>query len=76
MLDDGLALLLDKNGNSLVGLLVEKSLLTIEQWLEQYFRKVVVPLYHLQAQYGIGLVAHGQNTLLKNRAKYSFRFNH
>ncbi len=56
---------LDKNGNSLVGLLVEKSLLTIEQWLEQYFRKVVVPLYHLQAQYGIGLVAHGQNTLLK-----------
>jgi len=58
---------LDKNGNSLIGLLIEKSLLSIEHWLEQYFRKVVIPLYHLQSQYGIGLVAHGQNTLLKTK---------
>ncbi len=55
----------DSNGNSLIGYLIDKSLLPIEQWLEQYFKKVVIPLYHLQSQYGIGLVAHGQNTLLK-----------
>ncbi|SFK42686.1 aerobactin synthase [Nitrosomonas aestuarii] len=55
----------DNNGNSLIGHLIDKSSLSIEQWLEQYFKKVVIPLYHLQSQYGIGLVAHGQNTLLK-----------
>ncbi len=56
---------LDDNGNSLVGLLIEKSRLSIDDWLTLYFQKVVIPLYHLQSQYGIGLVAHGQNTLLK-----------
>lgn len=56
---------LDSSGHSFVGLLIDKSTLSIEQWLEQYFSRVVVPLYHLQSRYGIGLVAHGQNTLLK-----------
>lgn len=56
---------LDKSGKSLIGFLIERSSLSIEGWLENYFRKVVIPLYHLQSQYGIGLVAHGQNTILK-----------
>lgn len=56
---------LDQNCKSLIGLLIEKSKLSVEQWLKQYFSKVVLPLYHLQSRYGIGLVAHGQNTLLK-----------
>ncbi|SER77310.1 aerobactin synthase [Nitrosomonas sp. Nm51] len=56
---------LDGDGHSLIGTLIEKSKLSIEQWLAHYFNKVVIPLYHLQSQYGIGLVAHGQNTLLK-----------
>jgi aerobactin synthase len=56
---------LDENGKSLIGFLIEKSSLSIEEWLEKYFKKIVIPLYHLQSQYGIGLVAHGQNTILK-----------
>ncbi|ABA58282.1 Siderophore synthetase component, IucA/IucC [Nitrosococcus oceani ATCC 19707] len=56
---------LDGNKKSLIGCLIENSSLTIDEWLEEYFKKVVIPLYHLQSHYGIGLVAHGQNTILK-----------
>lgn len=56
---------LDENGQSFIGHLIEQSLLSIEAWLEEYFKKIIIPLYHLQSQYGIGLVAHGQNTILK-----------
>ncbi|ADJ28226.1 IucA/IucC family protein [Nitrosococcus watsonii] len=56
---------LDERKKSLIGCLIESSSLTMEEWLEAYFKSVVIPIYHLQSQYGIGLVAHGQNTLLK-----------
>jgi aerobactin synthase len=56
---------LDEDGKSLIGFMIDKSYLSIEEWLEKYFKKIVIPLYHLQSQYGIGLVAHGQNTILK-----------
>lgn len=55
----------DQNGNSLIGAYIKKSGLNIEQWLELYFEKVVLPLYHLQLKCGIGLVAHGQNIVLR-----------
>jgi aerobactin synthase len=55
----------DPEGNSLLGCYVKASGLTMSQWLRRYFEVVVVPLYHLQLKYGIGLVSHGQNIVLK-----------
>ncbi|MDD0851761.1 IucA/IucC family protein [Halobacteriovorax sp. GB3] len=52
----------DQSGKSFLNHLIETSSLNIDQWLTQYFNHIVIPLYHLQAKYGIGLVAHGQNT--------------
>ncbi len=51
----------DIKGNALVTEYIQASGLTPEAWLTQLFTKVVVPLYHLMAKYGVGLVAHGQN---------------
>jgi aerobactin synthase len=45
-------------------LFIGKSGLTTEAWLQSYFETVVLPLYHLQLKYGIGLVSHGQNIIL------------
>lgn len=55
----------DKQGHSLLSQLIKKSGLTEREWLIKYFQIVVIPLYHLQAKYGVGLVAHGQNIVLK-----------
>lgn len=55
----------DAEGQSLLGAYVKSSGLSMDQWLRQYFEVVVVPLYHLQLKYGIGLVSHGQNIVLK-----------
>src|SRR5690606_17228107 len=37
------------------------------EWLKHYTTTVIVPLYHLQLKYGIGVVAHGQNIVVKTR---------
>lgn len=55
----------DLEGNSLIGAYIKKSGLTKQEWLKAYFSVVVIPLYHLQLAYGLGLVAHGQNIILK-----------
>ncbi len=55
----------DDKKNSLIGEYIKRSGLTQEQWLKQYFKTVVIPLYHIQIQYGVGMVAHGQNIILK-----------
>ena len=55
----------DLNGASLIGAYIKKSGMTQSEWLKDYFTVVVIPLYHLQLKYGIGLVAHGQNIILK-----------
>jgi aerobactin synthase len=71
MQDNEMALLtgalthVDYHGKSLIGALIAQSGLSTEAWLSQYFRHIVIPLYHLQALYGIGLVAHGQNIVLR-----------
>lgn len=57
----------DLEGNSLVGAYIKKSGLSKQEWLKQYFTVVILPLYHLQLQYGLGLVSHGQNIILKMR---------
>lgn len=55
----------DINGNSLIGEIIKASKLSISEWMTKYFQEVVIPLYHLQLEYGVGLVAHGQNIILK-----------
>lgn len=55
----------DKLGDSMIGCYIRNSGLSIEQWLRRYFQVVVVPLYHLQLKHGIGIVAHGQNIVLR-----------
>ena len=51
----------DARGGSLIAELIRRSTLSPEQWLTRLFDRVTVPLYHLLCQYGVGLVAHGQN---------------
>ncbi len=55
----------DENGKSLIGEYIQLSGLTAKEWLAKYFQVVVLPLYHLQIKYGVGMVAHGQNIVLK-----------
>lgn len=55
----------DAEGRSLLGAYIRRSGLSADAWLKAYFEKVVLPLYHLQLRYGIGLVAHGQNVVLR-----------
>nr|BDT29056.1 siderophore biosynthesis protein IucC [Bacteriovorax sp. HI3] len=55
----------DLEKKSLIGAYIEKSKLTKEEWLREYFKFVIIPLYHLQVKYGLGLVSHGQNIILK-----------
>ncbi len=55
----------DNKGRSLIGTFIKNSGLSKQKWLQKYFEVVVVPLYHLQLKYGLGLVSHGQNIVLK-----------
>ncbi len=58
------ALLIENSHGILIKELINKSGLGVQKWLMKYFDAVVLPLYHLQVKYGVGLVAHGQNTIL------------
>jgi aerobactin synthase len=57
----------DSNRNTLIGEYIKRSGITTEEWLRRYFEVVIIPLYHLQLVYGVGMVAHGQNIILKLR---------
>ena len=63
----GALFFIDKNQKSLLGEFIKLSGLNPMDWLARYFRVVVVVLYHLQIKYGLGLVSHGQNIVLKLR---------
>lgn len=54
----------DAHGRALIAEYIQASGLSAEDWLDRLFNVVVVPLYHLMAKYGIGLVSHGQNISL------------
>lgn len=55
----------DAEGKTLIDAFVAKSNKTISEWLTLYARHVIIPLYHLQLAYGVGLVAHGQNVVVR-----------
>ncbi len=54
----------DLEGRSVIGALIKASGLSVHEWVRLYSRHVILPLYHLQLRYGIGLVSHGQNIVL------------
>lgn len=63
----GNLLFVDNSGNSLISALIKKSGTDTSNWLSLYFKNVVIPLYHLQVKYGISLVSHGQNIILRTK---------
>ncbi|HEX8701042.1 MAG TPA: IucA/IucC family siderophore biosynthesis protein [Myxococcaceae bacterium] len=54
----------DNQGTAFVAELVRASGLSAEQWLQQLFDTLLVPLMHVLYRYGITFNPHGQNTLL------------
>lgn len=57
----------DDRGRPLAAELIARSGLDAETWLTRLFDLTAVPLYHLQARYGLGFIAHGQNLMLRLR---------
>ncbi|RAS15756.1 siderophore synthetase component [Microvirgula sp. AG722] len=57
----------DDSGHSLAAELIHMSGTGATRWLTFLFDRAVVPLYHLQARYGLGFIAHGQNLMLRFR---------
>ncbi len=68
----GNLLFVDNSGKSLIAELIRKSGNDISTWLSHYFKNVVIPLYHLQVKYGISLVSHGQNIILRTKNSLPF----
>ena len=54
----------DLSGVACIEALINLSNRTPQEWLKAMFSHVVVPIYHLMAKYGVGIVAHGQNVTL------------
>lgn len=55
----------DDRGQLLSAVMIQRSGLSGEAWLTRLFDAAVIPLYHLQARYGLGFIAHGQNLMLR-----------
>ena len=68
----GNLLFVDDQGASLIASLIERSGKDTKTWLSQYFKSVVIPLYHLQSKYGFSLVSHGQNIILRTKDSLPF----
>lgn len=76
LMSGGLQTIDPKTDESLLEYMIQKSGLDAQAWLELYAQKVVNPLFHLMSQYGVGVVAHGQNIQVgfKNFAPSSLVF--
>lgn len=61
----GALIFVDAKGVSLIEKYIEKSGIGVAEWISLYTRHVVLPLFHLQYKYGIGIVSHGQNIILE-----------
>ncbi|MFP3121641.1 IucA/IucC family siderophore biosynthesis protein [Ectobacillus funiculus] len=54
----------DHEGKPFVSALIEKSGLTVEEWVKQLAKAILPPLLHYLYQYGTVFSPHGQNTVL------------
>ncbi|ASK64055.1 iron transporter [Virgibacillus phasianinus] len=57
-------LYVDHEGTPFVSKLIEKSGLTVEQWVHKLTNAILPPLLHCLYQYGVVFSPHGQNTVL------------
>ena len=55
----------DESKKTLLASYAEKAGITVSEWMKLYTQKVIIPLYHLQLAYGVGMVSHGQNVVVK-----------
>lgn len=55
----------DSQGVTMLTAFAQEAGISVEAWLQAYARQVILPLYHLQLKYGIGVVAHGQNIVVR-----------
>lgn len=55
----------DEKGKTLISAYAQNAGIEIKEWLKLYTQFVIIPLYHLQLKYGVGLVAHGQNVVVR-----------
>lgn len=58
------ALSFNHKNQCLINEYIKESKLEAIRWIERLFHHVIIPLYHLQHKYGLGLVAHGQNIIV------------
>lgn len=54
----------DGEGKPFVSRLVEKSGLSLDEWLDRLFEAILPPLLHYLYRYGVVFSPHGQNTIL------------
>ncbi|NKE35145.1 IucA/IucC family siderophore biosynthesis protein [Natronococcus sp. JC468] len=59
-----LSALFQVDGEPFISRLVERSGLTLDEWLEEFFDTVLPPLLHFLYRYGTVFSPHGQNTIL------------
>jgi siderophore synthetase component len=57
-------LYVDEAGNSLVGELVKRSGLMMEEWLHTYLQAYLKPLLHIYYQHSLCVTPHGENIIL------------
>lgn len=55
---------IDGQGKPFVKALIERSGLSVEEWLKRLFSVILPPLLHYLYQYGVVFSPHGQNTIL------------
>lgn len=55
----------DSDGRTLLGAYAHRAGISISEWMKEYTKFVIIPLLHLQSKYGVGLVAHGQNVVVR-----------
>lgn len=58
------SLLIEINGESFIEKIFSEAHCTVNDWLQAYTINVIFPLFHLQTEHGLGLVAHGQNIIV------------
>ena len=57
-------LYVDDTGNSMIGELVKRSGLTIEEWLQAYLQAYLKPLLQIYYQHSLCVTPHGENIIL------------
>jgi siderophore synthetase component len=55
----------DRTGKAMLPLMIQASGLSVDGWLERYFRAYLLPLVHAFYRYGLVFMPHGENVILE-----------